>query len=278
MNFINNSKFKIFIKCIFVVCVFLTIALTNGKTRKISPPETLITKLLYFPQNVINKLFKTISNDNEYFSSYNLLKEENEKLKNENEKLKKELIDYQLIKQENKTYKINQDTINMYESYEVVIANVIATGNNNWEEIFIIDKGTKDGIVPNQTVITKDGLVGYIYSCDDVSSKIVSILDATSSVSARASNTREEVVIKGNNSLRESEQLEVTMIPIGTTYSSGDLFETSGIGGLYPKGITIGKTIKFENKPNPLENRALIKTTVDFNKLETVAVIVSKGD
>lgn len=49
-------------------------------------------------------------------------------------------------------------------------------------------------------------------------------------------------------------------------------------GGIYPKGILIGKIKSFEQKSNPLENEAIVESLVDFAKLETVAIICKSGE
>ena len=57
---------------------------------------------------------------------------------------------------------------------------------------------------------------------------------------------------------------------------AGARIETSGLGGKYQKGIPIGEIVKFTVKKNPVENEAVLKTYIDFNKLETVAIIVEE--
>ena len=63
-------------------------------------------------------------------------------------------------------------------------------------------------------------------------------------------------------------------VPTGTTLIEGDKLVTSGMGGIYPKGITIGKVTEVVNKKNPMQNEAIIAASVDFERLETVGVIV----
>jgi len=176
---------------------------------------------------------------------------------------------------ENKTLKEHARIRESYLDYSVVIADVISDSASNWEEVYIINKGENDGIKPNMTVITTDGLVGYVETVSKNTSKVISILDAGNSVSARSTRTRDAIICKGNISLKEEGKLKVISIPIGVEFIEGDKIETSGMGGLYPKGIAIGEIESFENKINPLENEAILKTYVDFNKIETVAVIVN---
>ncbi len=275
MRVLDSKKTKTIMKIILIMCIFLSIALTGGERRSVSFGESLLSKILYIPQGLVIHVSHLVTSDEVFFENIDELKTENEKLKQKIKELNEELIDYEIVKEENKTLKIERDTANTYETYNVEIANVIAASNNNWEEIFLIDKGSNSGIKPYMPVITKDGLVGYVLSCDNNTSKILAIIDATSSVSARATKTREEVLVKGSNLTKNQDKIVVSDIPVGIIYESGDSFETSGLGGIYPKGIKIGTVVQFVSKPNPLENTATLQTAVDFNKLENVAIIVS---
>lgn len=78
-------------------------------------------------------------------------------------------------------------------------------------------------------------------------------------------------------SLQNENRLKATDIPLKVKYKSGDEFETSGIGGIYPKGILIGKVVDFIEKKNPKESEAIIQPLVDFDRLERVAVIVNSN-
>ena len=93
-------------------------------------------------------------------------------------------------------------------------------------------------------------------------------------MSARTTRTRDSLTCKGNSSLSGENKIKVTKIPTGLTLVEGDRIETSGLGGKYQKGIPIGEIVKFTVKKNPVENEAVLKTYIDFNKLETVAIIV----
>lgn len=255
--------------------MFLCIGLTNGKTRNVSAVESILGGIITIPQNGFKYIENWFSSNDFFFSDIDKLKEENTKLKLENEQLKNKMIDYEILASENKTLKEQARITESYSDYTVVIANVISDSASNWDEIYVINKGSKDGLKPNMTVITTDGLVGHVQSVAERTSKIVSIIDAGNSVSARSTRTRDSVICKGNIALKDEGKIKITSIPIGVEFIEGDKFETSGMGGVYPKGIAIGEVESFENKANPLENEAILKTYVDFNKLETVAIIIS---
>ncbi|MBO5141917.1 MAG: rod shape-determining protein MreC [Clostridia bacterium] len=271
----KNKFLKKFLLGILIIILFLCIGLTNGKNRNVSVVEGILSGIITIPQKGFKYIENWFDGNELFFSDIEKLKEENHALKSKNEELKNKMIDYEILAAENKTLKEQARIRESYKDYEVVIADVISDSASNWDEIYIINKGSRDGIKPNMTVITTDGLVGYIETVAEKTSKIVSILDAGNSVSARSTRTRDSVIAKGNIALKDEGKLKITSIPIGVEFIEEDKFETSGMGGIYPKGIAIGEIESFENKANPLENEAILKTYVDFNKLETVAVIIS---
>ena len=271
----KNNFLKKFLLGISIIILFLCIGLTNGKNRNVSAVEGFLSGIITIPQNGFKYIENWIDGNDIFFSDIEKLKAENSELKSKNEELKNKMIDYEILAAENKTLKEQARIRESYLDYTVIIADVISDSASNWDEIYIINKGSNDGIKPNMTVITTDGLVGYIETVSKNTSKVISILDAGNSVSARSTRTRDSVIAKGNISLKDEGKLKITSIPIGVEFIVGDKFETSGMGGLYPKGIAIGEIESFENKTNPLENEAILKTYVDFNKLETVAIIIS---
>lgn len=73
----------------------------------------------------------------------------------------------------------------------------------------------------------------------------------------------------------EDGMLKATYIPTSADISEGDNIETSGMGGIYPKGITIGKIKKVENTLNILDRYAWVEPAVNFSKVQTVLVITN---
>lgn len=270
----KNQMLKKILKIIFVIIIFICIGMTNNKARNVTVFEALVSDLITAPQKITNNIKNWASKDKENIKNIEKLAEQNEELVKENEELQKKLLDYEVLLSENILLKQKSQIEGSYPDYDVVVANIIYEPMNNWEEVYVIDKGSKDGVKPNMTVITSEGLVGYIESTTENTSKLISILDAGNAVSSRSTRTRDAVVCKGNISLKDEDKLKVTAIPIGVEFVEGDKIETSGMGGVYPKGLAIGEVEEFVVKKNPTENEAILKTYVDFSKLETVAVIV----
>lgn len=269
----QRERVKIFLKIIFIIAIFILINYTNGNSRKVTIFENVVTNLISLPQRFIVNAKNYTSENNEYFSNVERLQKENEELTQELKEINEKLLNYENLQAENELLKKHIKLANLYPDYSIIVADIITAATSNWEYTYTINRGSKDGIEPNMAVIAESGLVGYIESVTSNTAKVVSILDAGNAVSARVTRTRDTVISKGSLSLAEKRQMRITNIPIGVSLIEGDKIETSGLGGIYPKGILIGKVRSFEQKSNPVENEAIIESYVDFDKLETVAVI-----
>ena len=274
----QGKRIKIFLKIIFIIAIFILINYTNGNSRKVTIFENVVTNLISLPQRFIVNAKNYTSENNEYFSNVERLKKENEELTQELKEINEKLLGYESLQAENELLKKHIKLANLYADYSIVVADIITAATSNWEYTYTLNRGSKDGIEPNMAVIAESGLVGYIESVTSNTAKVVSILDAGNAVSARVTRTRDTVISKGSLSLAEKRQMRITNIPIGVSLIEGDKIETSGLGGIYPKGILIGKVRSFEQKSNPVENEAIIESYVDFDKLETVAVICVSQD
>ena len=182
-------------------------------------------------------------------------------------------MNYEVLVSENDILKEHVNLTNSYPDYTVIVANIISESSSNWEKIYTINRGARDGITANMSVVAENGLVGYVETVTENSAKIIAILDPGNTVSSRTTRTRDSLTCKGNSSLMNNNEVKLTKIPTDLVLVEGDKIETSGLGGRYPKGIPIGEVKKFIVKKNPIENEAIVETFVDFNKLETVAII-----
>lgn len=269
---------KTIFSIIALIVLFTCISHTNSTPRKTLVIEGFLSDVISLPQRIYATAKAYVSSDDTYFSDMETLKNENEELKKKIEELEKMAIDYEQVTAENDVMRSHLKLADRYKDYNLIVADIISDSATNWEATYIINKGSKDGIKPGMTVITNEGLVGYIETVTNKTSKIISILDAGNSVSSRVSRTRDEIVCKGSVSSTEEQKLKIMNIPMGTVLIEGDKIETSGVGGIYPKGLAVGKIVEIVNKKNPIENEAIVKTNVDFNKLETVGVIVFESE
>ena len=158
-----------------------------------------------------------------------------------------------------------------YGDYATVGADVISRDISNYSKTIVINVGKKSGIKENMTVIASEGLVGHVISVTDTTAKVQTIIDSSSNTSSMLSSSRDSIVCKGI--LDEKNKLKAVYIPTDAQIANGDTIETSGLGGIYQKGIYIGKISKVINGSNINDRYALVDTAVNFDKLDTVLVI-----
>ncbi len=261
---------------IFIIALFSGIAMTNGKPRRATLVESIFSNIVTLPERMYVYAKNKITGNYKFFDDLEELKKDNENLRNKLQELENSVLDNNALHAENQTLKSHINLSDNYPDYKVIVADIISRSVTAWEATYIINAGEKQGITAGMTVIAKDGLVGIVNSVTDNTAKVISILDAGNSISARVTRTRDEVVCRGTMSLLENNEMKIMNIPLDIALIEGDKIETSGMGGVYPKGISIGKVTKTIDKKNPLEDEAIIKTYVDFDKLETVAVIADE--
>jgi rod shape-determining protein MreC len=201
---------------------------------------------------------------------------ENQELKNKIAQLQEENRNLASFARENQRLQNILGISGKYENYDMVTCRIIAKDTGNWFNTFTIDKGTNDGIKTNMTVMAPQGLVGQTISSTPTSSKVMAIIDTGSSVSARLSQQRDLMVIRGDLTLKDQGLVKMNYIPVGVTVAQGDVIETSGMGGIFPEGIIIGKISKLENDKPQLMRYAIVQPQVDFRRLEEVVILRNK--
>ena len=268
----RNHKSGIIGIIITIIILIFVVIFSNGENNA-TFIENVASKLVMPVQNGLTYLKNKISGNNTFFTDINNLKEENEQLKARNSELEQSLRELENIKTENETLKEYLNLTEKYGEYKTIPAYIINKDISNYTKTIVINVGTDDGIKENMTVIADQGLVGHVVSVTNSTAKVQTIIDTGSSVSCMMSATEESIVCKGT--LDSHNELKAMYIPTDYNMIQGDSVETSGLGGIYPKGIHIGTVKKVENTQNITDRYAVIETAVDFDKLSTVLVITN---
>lgn len=266
-------KNKVFILSVITIAILITMGLSALPNSKVNYVSDVFSTILSPFQRFIDYSGVKINNFFAHFDDIDRLRAENEVLKKKLDEYENKVENLQELEQKNKELKEALDIKDQYTNMKPVVANIIAKDMGNWFNIFTIDRGKKDSISNDYPVITSKGLVGRVMEADILSSKIISLIDEDFSVSARLSKTNDIMVVKGDAKLKDEGLCIMEYIPQDLDLSSGDKVETSGIGGIYPKGITIGKVLEVRQKTNELDRYAIIKPSVDFKRLEEVIVL-----
>lgn len=277
-NYRKSSRKRRVIIFISTVLFLVSLIVTSKGNNKIlfvgesiiGGVTTPITKAVYFTSSkVIDAL--------EFLFGSTDMRKENAKLNTENIKLKEQIAnlekvidnedflkeEYDLIKNDNKNY---------LKSY------IIGMDSSNIYDRFSVDKGSVQGVKKHDTVfqgvvgendtIVK-GLIGTISEVGASYSKVSSITDSTSGISFKTSRTGELGKITGGN----KEKIKGTMYKGTADIVAGDAIYTSGLGGIYPPDLYIGKVIEVKKDNKDVEKTIVIESPVDFNNLYRVLIL-----
>lgn len=257
-----------------VVILIILVLLTNTENNNLTAFENAASRLVTPIQNGLTHLKNKVNGNNSFFTNINNLQAENEELKKKNSELEQDIRKLETLKTENQSLKEYLSLTEKYADFKAIPADVINRDISNYAKTIVINVGSKDDVAEGMTVVGDEGLVGYIVSVTDNTAKVQTIVDTASSVSSLMSTTRDPIVCKGT--LENSTTLKAMYIPIESQIIQGDSIETSGIGGIYPKGIHIGNVQRVVNTNNSIDRYAIIETAVNFERLETVLVVTNK--
>ena len=269
----RNKKAGI-IGIIITIIILVNIVIFSNNDNDVSFFENAASKLVMPIQNGLTYLKNKISGNNTFFTDINNLKAENEELKKKNSELEQSLRELENIRTQNDTLKEYLNLTEKYGEYKTIPGYIINKDISNYSKTIVINLGKKDGVSENMTVIGDQGLVGHVISVTDTTAKVQTIIDTASSVSCSMSTTKDSIVCKGT--LDDKSSLKAMYIPTDSNIIQGDSIETSGLGGIYPKGIHVGTVKKVINTQNITDRYALIETAIDFDKLDTVLVITNQ--
>ena len=256
---------------ITVIILIVIVIISNIKVDNVSFAESGASVFIMPIQNGLTYFKNWISGNSNFSININNLKEENEQLKKKNSELKQALRELEIIKSENNTLKEYVNLKDKYAEYKTLPAYVINKDISNYNDTLIINVGKDDGIEVNMPVIADQGLVGHIISVTDKTAKVQTIVDTASTISCTVTTSRDSVIARGT--LDKQSTLKVTYIPTDATLLQGDTIETSGLGGIYPKGILVGTIKQVVTTKNITDRYAIIDTAVNFAKIDSVLVI-----
>lgn len=269
----KNKKSGIIGIVITIVILILIVIISNIKIEDFSHIGGALNSFVMPVQNGIAYIKNKMTGNSTFFSDMETLKKENKTLKEKNSELEKSLRELEIIKSENETLKEYVNLKDKYAEYTTIPGYIINKSTSNYNNILVINIGENDGVKVDMPVIADAGLVGHIISVTGNTAKVQTLIDTSSAVSSVLGTARDSVIVKGN--LENNKMLKATYIPTSATLLEGDKAETSGLGGIYPKGITIGTVKRVIDTKNLTNRYALIEPAVNFEKLETVLVILN---
>ena len=262
---------KIWIPAVTVV-VFAGFIFTTTGDNKVTLGENLIGTVTKPFTSLFSNTFGKVT---DFFYDY---EKENSVLAQENATLKQNAVLLDETIAENKRLKELLNYQEQNQTFEYLTTDVTAKSGNYLFSSFTIGAGKSSNVMAGMPVISKDGLIGKVTESGATWSKVTSIIDSSSSVSAIVERTRDSGTVVGEiDTVNRKFSLKMEHLPIDTTIQPGDKIITSGLGGNYPKGIEIGIVSEVEEVSDGSKN-VTITPSADFSRMEEVMIIMASNN
>ncbi len=273
-----SSTKKILVVITLFFIVFCTIFLAaRGKVEMSVADKTAMTVLSPF-QNFFSWAGSQLAYLKGSITELQYLQRQNRQLREEVELLRAQNLTASEYASENQRLRALLGYKQVSVQFDLVAAGVIGRESVTWSSVITINRGTLDGVANNMAVVTEMGLVGHVLEAGPNTSKVQLILDPRSSVGTliQRPDSRVAGIVEGD--MNNPTHPRMVNIPKDANVQVEDAVVTSGFGGVYPKGIVVGKIKEIHNDEGGLLKYGIIETSVNFEKLEDVAVIVASRE
>jgi rod shape-determining protein MreC len=201
----------------------------------------------------------------------------------ENERLKEKIDSYDEIARSNENYKREIESLKeelalneTLTNYEKITANVINRSPDTWQDMLVVDRGTKDGVEVNMAVMSQKGLIGRVIEVNAASSKIELLTSENQNSNhfpVRISGKDGETfgILSGYDQKEKS--LVISQLTGSTKLKEGDVVQTSGLGGNSPADLAIGTVIRTSKDEFGLDTKVYVKPYAQMYDIQAVTII-----
>ena len=181
---------------------------------------------------------------------------------------------YDEVVAENERLRSLMGSYEKYSQYQPMFARVIGKDTGNWFANFTVDKGSSNGVTLGMTVMSADGVVGRVVDVGINYAKVMSLIDGSSGVAALIERNRDNGVVRGmvDDSTGE-ELLQMNYLPDVNDVRTGDTVLTSGLDGVFPKGLPIGTITQISRQSSGLSQYVVVTPFADFEHIEEVILL-----
>ena len=219
------------------------------------------------------KVGEGLSGFSMYFRTLEELRDENNALRDELEGYKNLVYDAELIQDENKFYNSYLGIKEEHIDFLFEDATVIGRETTNYRTVYTLSKGKLHGIEVNMPIITQEGLVGHITEVGATWSKAVILTETASAVGGFVERSGVLGVVEGTYELRTEGLCQMVYIEPDSDIRVGDKVVSSGIGGVYPRGLVIGKITEIKMDEASRTLTATIEPTADLDSISKLMII-----
>lgn len=266
------------IVAIVTIGVIVISSRAQNSQKEPSLPTRVVSDVSGWVSRVVSSPVKAVSGGYEAVSGLLNTYKENQALTEKVDDLAQAKVQLQTLQAENRALKDQLQIENTLTDYKVVNAVVISRSPSNWQSQLIVNKGSNAGIKKGMSVMGSGGLIGRVSEVNTTNAKVELLSDdsqVADRFAIRVANKDGEVVDGIVTSFNQEKNLIVMgQITSDVALEKGDLVTTSGLGGVTPAGLYVGKVQKISQDDYGLSKKIYIKPATDFNNIPVVSVAI----
>jgi rod shape-determining protein MreC len=197
---------------------------------------------------------------------------QNIELKKNIEDLKQQVLSLEQLKTENDRLKNLMNMPDVVQGPRIA-AKIVGQDSTSESVSFVLNAGKEHGLLPKMPVVTAEGVVGTVSRVFQGYSTVTAIVDPSHDIDGVILRTRSRFIVEGK--ARSGLTGRLKYLDRSEDVKVGDEVVTSGIDGVFPKGMLIGHVIYVKRPKFGVSQEAELRTSVDFGKLEEVLVILN---
>lgn len=273
----SNKKLIGWVIGIIMALALIMYSITYGSnivTQGVNDVTNILGRLVSYPANSINDFIDSVSDlSNTY--------QENQSLKQKIDTIHELEVQLSELKRDNQKMKETlklQDTLN---DYTLVNATVIARNPDTWRDVITINKGSNDGIQPQMSVMSDNGLVGKVMDVNPTSARVALLSNADNTlvrVAAMIQNEKEPIYGTITGYDNKTNMLVMSQIQATQDIKVGDKVVTSGLGGISPNSLYIGTVEEVAMDRFGLYKEVKIRPAADTNDVRYVTVVIRTSE
>lgn len=271
----NVKNKQLFLVILVVVIVCAVLSYTIKANRELNTFESLVKDCVVEIQKVFYKPINGFSSMiSEFFSLRDVLKE-NQILKSNVEKIESIEAENIELRQEIDKLKEELNIERVLTDYDYLNATVISRNSFYWYNLLTIDKGSHNGIKEGMVVINSTGLIGKITNVSTFSAdvKLITTNDTNNKISITITNGDNKLTGVINGYDYDQGFLKVEGISNTAVVNVGDFVYTSGLGGVFPSGILIGRVESITTDVYDLSKIINVKPSAKFDDINYVTIL-----
>lgn len=276
-------KWFVYLSVLLIVVIVAFFSYTIKSNKKLNVIESLIKDTTVTVQKIFYIPIESVSNFIDNFFSLNDVLKENKILKSNIEKIESLEAENIELKQEINKLKEELNVDYVLSEYDYLNATVISRNSMYWYNNLTIDKGKNNGIEEGMVVINSTGLIGKVVNVSIFSSdvKLITTNDTNNKISVTVASGNKKLTGLINTYNYEEGFLKVEGISNTETVNIGDYVYTSGLGGVFPSGILIGRVDSIVTDVYDLAKIINVKPSASFDDINYVTILKrpdNKGD